>query len=206
MRPAPPPHKSNMLPEQIPGFEHIKRYWDQGLETWVARLIPGEYYTSIQGEAITTVLGSCVACCIRDPEMHIAGMNHFMLPETQGVPEWGDEISATTRYGSHAMEQLIDSILRNGAKHDRLEAKIFGGGRVLSSMTDIGNQNIQFAHRYLNDAGIPVVAEDTGGDDGRKLIFLTATGRARVRLLAATQSVAEQEKNYLHTLAKQTNS
>ena len=196
-------HKSNSPPEQLPGFEHIKRYWDDNLERWVARLMPGEYYISSCGEAITTVLGSCVACCLRDPALHIAGMNHFMLPETEGVPDWGGGISAATRYGSHAMEQLINSIVRNGGKRERLEAKLFGGGRVLTSMTDIGRLNIKFAHDYLDTAGIPILAEDTGGHKGRKVIFLTVNGRVRVRLLATTQSVAEREANYLQALIEQ---
>lgn len=198
-----PPQKSNMPPEQLAGFEHIKRYWDQNLELWVARIMPGEYYTSIRGEAITTVLGSCVACCIRDPEVPIAGMNHFMLPETQGVPDWGNEISSATRYGSHAMEQLINSIVNNGGDRNRLEAKLFGGGRVLTSMTDIGSLNIDFAHKYLLDAGIPLVAEDTGGINGRKVVYLSANGRVRVRPLATTQTVAERESDYLQALVQQ---
>lgn len=196
-------HKSDTPPLHLPGFEHIKRYWDQNLELWVARIMPGEYYISTRGEAITTVLGSCVACCIRDSEASIAGMNHFMLPETQGKPDWGNEVSSATRYGSHAMEQLINSIIRHGGSRDRLEAKLFGGGRVLSSMTDIGSLNVEFAHKYLSESGIPLLAEDTGGSNGRKVIYLTTNGRVRVRPLATTQSVAEREADYLQALVQQ---
>lgn len=192
---APPP------PPVLEGFEHVKRFWDHGLQLWVARVLPGEFYTSASGEGITTVLGSCVACCMRDPVAGIAGMNHFMLPDCSGEPNWGSGINAATRYGSHAMEQLINSILRVGGQRHRLESKLFGGSAVLNGVSDIGWMNVEFAHNFLINEGFRVLAEDTGGGKGRKVIFLTESGRVRVKLISSVNDVVKREGSYLERLS-----
>ena len=121
-----------------------------------SRLLPGEYYVTRNDEAITTVLGSCVSACIRDPQAQIGGMNHFMLPEDLSFnddrPADAFERQAT-RYGSYAMESLINDLLKLGAARERLEIKLFGGGRMLASMTDIGARNIAFIKQYLSLEG-----------------------------------------------------
>jgi len=187
-------------PPVIPGFEHIKRYWDAQLGLWVARVLPGEFYTSRSGEAIATVLGSCVAVCMRDAQVGIAGLNHFMLPEDGGSSSWGAGISAATRYGSFAMEQLVNSILKAGGDRYRMEAKVFGGGAVLKGVSNIGLQNVSFAHEYLINEDFRIVAENTGGNQGRRIVYLTATGVVRMKKITSTQDVAREEDRYLHTL------
>ncbi len=100
-------------PETLPGFGHVLRSWDRAHGRWSARILPGEYFVTRTDEVITTVLGSCISACVRDPALGIGGMNHFMLPEdvTQGSSSWLDpQAGLSTRYGSFAMESLVNVI------------------------------------------------------------------------------------------------
>jgi len=187
-------------PPVLPGFEHIHRYWDANLGIWVARVLPGEFYASRSGEAIATVLGSCVAVCMRDAKAGIAGLNHFMLPNAGASGSWGSGINAATRYGGFAMEQLVNSILKAGGDRYRIEAKVFGGGAVLRGVSDIGMQNVSFAHEYLINEDFRIVAENTGGNQGRRIIYLTATGVVLMKKITSTQDVAKKETQYLDKL------
>jgi chemotaxis protein CheD len=139
---------------------------------------PGEFYVTSQHIALVTILGSCVSACIRDPVAGIGGMNHFMLPETGSIGPNG----GSARYGSYAMELLVNELLKEGATRSRLEAKVFGGGNVLKSFSTnpIGTSNARFVREYLATEGIPIVAEDLLGDYARKLYFFPATGRVLV--------------------------
>lgn len=181
-----------------PGFEHLHRIWESSLGLEAVRLSPGEYYIGSAGEIISTVLGSCVGACIRDPIVGIGGMNHFMLPDTAGEPNWGPKLTAATRYGSYAMEQLINGLLNRGARRDRLEAKLFGGAHVLVGASDVGARNIEFATNYLAAEGVAIAARDLGGEHGRRVLYFTQTGRARVRLLGneSRREVATSEQDY----------
>jgi chemotaxis protein CheD len=156
------------LPPVTKGFEHVKRFWDPGCDRWSAKILPGEYFVTRSDEAITTVLGSCISACIRDPAVRIGGMNHFMLPEdnSSGKSSWIEGPGGlATRYGSYAMESLINELMKLGARRDRMEVKLFGGGKILSSMTDVGKKNIQFAKEFLRYGGI----QNRGGGRGRRL-------------------------------------
>src|SRR5215471_8826261 len=104
-------------PRPLPGFEHISRYWDPVHHTYAAKLLPGEYYVTVEDEMIVTVLGSCVSACIRDPIRGIGGMNHFMLPASQQnvADKWQyGRMDEAARYGNYAMELLINTILKHG--------------------------------------------------------------------------------------------
>jgi len=187
-------------PPCLPGFENIKRWWDHSCARFTARILPGEYYVSCEDELITTVLGSCVSACIRDPVIGIGGMNHFMLPHGTGIGNTADN-NAATRYGSFAMEHLINDILKQGGKRERLEIKLFGGGNVLAGMTDIGKRNISFVREYLNTEILPVLADDLGGTHPRKVNYFPATGKVMLRKLRrTTDNIIQQDKKYLHTL------
>jgi chemotaxis protein CheD len=194
------------LPAATPGFEHVKRYWDPGCDRWSAKILPGEYFVTRSDEAITTVLGSCIAACIRDPITRIGGMNHFMLPEdgTSGKSSWteGPE-GLATRYGSYAMESLINELMKLGARRDRLEVKLFGGGRILSSMTDVGQKNIRFARDFLKLEGFKVAAEDVGDVYPRRVIYFPATGVVMLKRLRALDVtvIAHRENIYQSRLA-----
>ncbi len=156
---------------------------------------------------MTTLLGSCVSACIRDPDTGVGGMNHFMLPgdTTKMLDQWGGQDSLATRYGIAAMETLVNDILKQGARKSRLELKLFGGGKVLDmEINNVGERNIQFVRQFLRTEGFLVLAEDLGGTYPRKVHFFPKTGKVMVRRLRALQkqAIASLEKNYESTLAK----
>lgn len=190
------------------GFEHINRYWDGTHNTVAAKILPGEYYVTTRDEAIVTVLGSCVSACIRDCIFGIGGMNHFMLP-AQGKlssDSWGSGgLSAATRYGNFAMEHLINEVLKAGGQRKHLEVKIFGGGKILAQMTDIGARNIAFVREYIRMEGFRLTAADLGDVFPRKVMYYPASGRVRVRKLRAlhNNTVAEREVAYISQLERQ---
>ena len=189
------------MPDVLPGFEKISRYWDKKHDIYAAKILPGEFYVSIHGELITTVLGSCVSACIRDPILGIGGMNHFMLPlhVQSRTGTWKDTpVSASTRYGNVAMERLINVILANGGKRKNLEIKIFGGGKVLDMNMDIGQLNIDFVVEYLHTERLNVVTEDMGGIYPRKVMYYPSSGRARIKKLYKlhNETILNREKAY----------
>lgn len=140
-------------------------------------IIQGEYKVVRDPDVVlATILGSCVAACLRDPVAGVGGMNHFLLPGTGGALMSGGD---ATRYGVHLMELLINGLLKQGARRDRLEAKIFGGAKTIASFSNVGEQNAEFATQFLKDEGIPIVGASTGGEHGRKLEFWPLSGRAR---------------------------
>ena len=145
--------KSRTATRVTKGFEHVKRYLGPGLATaGLPKFCRANTSSPATDEAITTVLGSCISACIRDPAVRIGGMNHFMLPEdnSSGKSSWIEGPGGlATRYGSYAMESLINELMKLGARRDRMEVKLFGGGKILSSMTDVGKKNIRVCERIL---------------------------------------------------------
>ncbi|MBW3550302.1 MAG: chemoreceptor glutamine deamidase CheD [Proteobacteria bacterium] len=178
-------------------------YYDSALQTEAIKLLPADYVVTDQPLALVTLLGSCVAACLYDPALAVGGMNHFMLPDG-GQDRGGDTVSA--RYGMHAMELLINGLLKRGARRPRLLAKVFGGGNVLSGFhTDpIGTRNARFVLEYLQAERIPVLAQDLGDIHPRKVCFFAQTGRALVRRLPATRDseIAKVERAYYGTLTR----
>jgi chemotaxis protein CheD len=189
-------------PPVLPGFEQIQRFWEPDTQRWTVKILPGEYYVTRSDEAITTVLGSCVSACIRDPLMRVGGMNHFMLPEDNSIRDQRAPVGLATRYGSNAMESLINDVLKLGGVRERLEIKIFGGGRVLAHMTDIGARNIDFVRNYLSTEGLRMNAQDVGGEQPRKVIYYPTEGRVRVRKLRPIENrgVSDRERLYLDSI------
>ena len=203
-------HSHALPPPTLPGFEHIKRFWDKENALFSAKIVPGEYYVTVDGEMITTVLGSCVSACIRDKMRAIGGMNHFMLPldHSNGNTAWGAAASAATRYGSVAMERLINEIIKHGGRRDHLEVKLVGGGNVLGGMkTDVGAENIEFVKNYLRNEGLHVVGEDLGGVYPRKIQYFPKTGKLRVKTLVSERNriVVEKEEKLIQTFDKHLN-
>ena len=134
---------------------------------------------------LSTILGSCVAACMRDPVIGVGGMNHFLLPgSAESMASGGD----ATRYGVHLMELLINGLLKQGARRDRLEAKIFGGAKTIARFCNVGEQNARFARQFLMDEGIQIVGESTGGEHGRKLEYWPSSGRARQYALTGVET------------------
>ena len=187
-------------PLALPGFENIKRAWNQTFESYSARLNPGEYYVTKNDEGIYTTLGSCISACIRDRVSGIGGMNHFLLPASTGDGEWKDAgLSSSTRYGNFAMEHLINDIMKNGGVRQNLEVKLFGGGRMFAQMTDVGMRNIAFAREYIKTEGLKVTSEDVGDVFPRMVVYFPATGKVRVKRLRSLHNnvIVEQEISYL---------
>lgn len=156
-------------------------YFDKQFARQAAKILPGEYYVTARDMTLVTVLGSCIAACIRDPILCVGGMNHFMLPEHGGDPD--SVLSLSARYGSYAMELLINHLIKMGANRTRLEAKVFGAGQVLAGVTDIGARNTNFVLNYLERERIKLLASDLGGPYARKVYFFPENGRVLVREL-----------------------
>lgn len=186
------------------GFAHINRYWDPRQGVYAAKILPGQFYVSTAGEMIVTVLGSCIAACIRDRVTGIGGMNHFMLPIMREDRRDLAPISESARYGNWAMEYLINEIFKNGGRKENLEVKVFGGGKVLSNMNliDVGNKNIDFIHMYLQSEGLRIVSEDVGDVYPRKVLYFPDTGSVKVRKLKSTRNdvLVEREQQYAKSI------
>lgn len=174
------------------------RYYDNTFDMEAIKLLPGEYYVTGRNMVLVTVLGSCVAACLRDRVSGISGMNHFMLPENKN--EAATPVAAAARYGSYAMEMMINQMLKAGAQRANLEAKLFGGGKVLSgfSVTDPGERNVAFATDYLEKEGIAVVAKSLLDVYPRKIYFFPATGKVLLKKLqhANNDTIVEREADY----------
>lgn len=185
----------------IPGFESINRYWDPENQIVTAKLLPGDYYVTQDDEMITTVLGSCVSACIRDAVTGIGGMNHFMLPETsKSRLASRDEavVGSAFRYGNYAMEHLINTILQYGGKRKNLEVKLFGGGKIIATLGDVGARNIAFVMDYVDTEALKLVSHDLGDIYPRKVNFYPQTGRVRMKKIKDlhNETIVLREKQY----------
>lgn len=158
-------------------------YFDREFGISAVKLLPGEYYVTSKDMVLTTVLGSCVSACVRDKTAGIGGMNHFMLPED--ADPTSRDTTAAMRYGAYAMEMLLNELFRGGARRERLEAKVFGGGAVLANMTllNVGERNADFVLRYLEMEQVRVAAQDLRGSLPRRINYFPETGRVTVRKL-----------------------
>ena len=177
-------------------------YYDPHFQLNSAKVLPGEYFVSRDEMAIVTVLGSCIAACLWDRFMRIGGMNHFMLPD-------GDSSDVSGRYGSYAMELLINEMLKMGARRESMQAKIFGGAQVMRNFTtmNVGERNTNFVLNYLHTERIPIVSEDVLDIYPRKVVFFPVTGKAMVKRLAHAHPealVAQEAKGNATTVAKTT--
>jgi chemotaxis protein CheD len=148
---------------------------------------------------LSTILGSCVAACLRDERIAVGGMNHFLLPECVGNA--GDP-AAAARYGAYAMELLINEILRAGGRRETMSAKIFGGARMFDDLQNIGGNNALFAEKFLRDEGIPIVASSLGGRSARRIHYWPSTGKALVRAVDDTDAVKASERKRLRDEAR----
>lgn len=198
-------HHLLQQPSAEKGFEHVNRYFDPKLNVWSAKILPGEFYVTTHGEMIGTVLGSCISACIRDVKLGIGGMNHFMLPiqNEHSSAQWGSDANTSeTRYGNWAMEYLLNTLYKLGCSKRNLEVKLFGGGQVLASMTDVGQRNILFAYDFLRKEGLNVKAADVGDIFSRKVLYFPDTGSVKVRRITTTknETIIEREKGYLDSI------
>lgn len=177
-------------------------YYDRTFDRDAAKILPGEYYFTGKDMLIVTVLGSCVAACIRDRTSGVGGMNHFMLPDSGADAD--SPVSASMRYGTYAMEILINELLKAGARRENLEAKVFGGGNVLRGFIaiNVGERNAQFVRDYLRAEDIRITAEDLNDIHPRKVYFFPRTGKVLVKKLKQmnNNTLVNREQDYASRL------
>ncbi|MFZ6691470.1 chemoreceptor glutamine deamidase CheD [Undibacterium sp. SXout20W] len=177
-------------------------YYDRTFDCDAAKILPGEFYFTNKDMLIVTVLGSCVSACIRDRVSGVGGMNHFMLPDTGGDAD--NPVSASMRYGTYAMEVLINELLKAGAKRENMEAKVFGGGNVLRGFTaiNVGERNARFVLDYLKAERMRVIAEDLNDIYPRKVYFFPKTGKVLVKKLKVehNDTLKRREQDYASRL------
>lgn len=198
-------NKESIAQPSIAGFEQINRYVDNTHGIVAAKLLPGEYYVTKENEMITTVLGSCISACIRDRESGVGGMNHFMLPITTADKlRSGNEsvVGNATRYGNYAMEHLINTILKNGGKRKNLEVKVFGGGKIIPTLTDIGVKNIEFVLEYIDTEGLLLLSQDLGDIYPRKIIYFPKTGKVGMKKIQDLHNttIVQRERQYFDNI------
>ena len=175
-------------------------YADHHFQYDAVKVLPGEYFVASEDIVVMTVLGSCIAACLWDGRARIGGMNHFMLPD-------GDTGDGSGRYGSFAMELLINEMLKLGARRETILAKIFGGAQVMAGFTtmNVGERNTQFVQDYLSTERIPIVSQDVLDIHPRKVCFFPVTGKALVKRLAHSHPetlAVEERKGNAVTVAK----
>ena len=157
-------------------------------------VIQGEFYvTEDPAVMLTTILGSCVAACLRDPVAQVGGMNHFLLPGADDLTKNREAES----YGVHLMELLVNDLLHHGARRDRLQAKLFGGAATMQGLTDVGALNGRFAERFLRHEGISYAGGSLGGDRGRRIQFWPTSGRARQVALRKNEAFSSPVATFL---------
>jgi chemotaxis protein CheD len=183
-----------------------RHYFDREFDISAVKLLPGEYYVTSRDMVLTTVLGSCVSACVRNSSAGIGGMNHFMLPEDSDPTS--RDAAAAMRYGVYAMEMLLNELFKGGARRERLEAKVFGGGAVLANMTmlNIGDRNADFVLRYLQTEQVRIAAQDLRGSLPRRINYFPVTGRVTVRKLRRQDDallVQHDEQELVQALLKQ---
>jgi chemotaxis protein CheD len=183
-------------PSPIAEFPHIRRVRDGRFPHEIVSILPGEYFVSQEPLIIQTVLGSCVSVCVRDPLLSIGGMNHFMLPVPceGGVDSWGE----SARYGCHAMELLVNEILRRGGGRDRLEVKVFGGGKIYDSSLDVGARNAVWVLEYLERERLKPIVADLRDVYPRKVYYFTESGRVLLKKIkrVRNRTIEERERRY----------
>lgn len=176
-------------------------YYDQVFKSDAVKVLPGEYFVHNEDMVLVTVLGSCIAACLWDRQARIGGMNHFMLPDSGSS---GADTSG--RYGVYAMELLINELIKRGARKGNLEAKVFGGGKVMQGFATlgVGEQNAEFVTRFLNTERIPILSKDVLDIYPRKVCFFPASGRALVKKLAHAYETAlvQEEQTYRQRIAQ----
>lgn len=177
-------------------FRHVRRMRDSRFPHEIAAILPGEFFVSEGPMIVYTVLGSCISACIRDPVAGVGGMNHFMLPEPKdaATDSWGE----STRYGSFAMESLINEIIKRGGVRSRLEIKLFGGGRIYEGNIDIGARNIEWVLNYLKVEGFQPLKADLGDVFPRKVYYFTDSGRVLVKKIERlkNRTIMDREQEY----------
>lgn len=190
--------------------DHFNRFYHPTKEKHIVKLLPGGIYsTDAHDELIATGLGSCVAACMWDADAGIGGMNHFLLPfdSKSQLKSWKPEevISTASRYGSYAMEMLLNAMIARGAKRASLQVKLFGGAQMLGRNSMVGEKNVAFILNYIQQEGMHVTGQDLGGLEPRKVIFDPISGKAWLKRIPFTEVhlLQHQEEKYASQLDRE---
>ncbi|MGF1752654.1 chemotaxis protein CheD [Vibrio makurazakiensis] len=181
---------------------YYSRFYHEQKQLHMVKVLPGGMYCTKKREIITTGLGSCVAACIWDPYTHVGGMNHFLLPIAHNTEHhhWShdDVVSTAARYGSYAMEMLINQLISKGADRCHMRMKLFGGAQMLGRKSAIGEKNVDFILRYAKQEHFEVDAYDLGGLEPRKILFDPLTGKAWLKRIpfAEISHLKHEEDHY----------
>ena len=176
-------------------YDGSKRFYDKAMDMTVVKIFSGDYFvTDKPKHVLMTILGSCVAACVRDPVANVGGMNHFLLP--------GTEKDESARFGAYAMEVLINDILKKGGRKDRLEVKLFGGGNVINNSAMIGNKNADFAIDFIKKEGLSIAKTDLKGTSPRRVHYYPDTGKVMVRKIGEKEEkeLIKEETTYEKSL------
>jgi chemotaxis protein CheD len=176
----------------------VNRYWEPRLGAFIVQVLPGELYVTPEELVISTVLGSCVSACVRDARRRVGGINHFMLPDVLR----GDE-GDSARYGVYALECLVNQVLGSRGNRADLEAKVFGGGRVISAGGDVGRSNIELVRRFFADEQIEISSEDLGQQLARRVRYWPRTGRAQIQRIPMARAAKVVARERLARLTLQ---
>ncbi len=193
---APAATLAKPIPSGAPGEAHTF-YFERDFGRNAVKIMPGEFFVAKEDVVISTVLGSCVSACIWDRVAKVGGMNHFMLPGGEGARN--DPTAVSGRYGAFAMEQLINELIKRGARKANLEAKVFGGGAVLRNLVtiNVGERNADFVLGFLKTEGIAVISRDLLDVHPRRVVFFPSSGRALCKKLTKTDtSLVQAEQQY----------
>ncbi|USD34751.1 MULTISPECIES: chemotaxis protein CheD [Vibrio] len=199
------------LKDLKPKYEnsHFNRFYHPQKERHMIKVFPGGVYWTQEDELIATGLGSCIAACIWDDSAAVGGMNHFLLPfhNHSEINSWSPDevVSTASRYGSHAMEMLINALIAYGATRSSLKVKLFGGAQMLGHHSMIGEKNIAFILNYVKQENLDVIAQDLGGLEPRKIIFNPLTGQAWLKRIPYTEvhHLQQEEDKYASQLDKE---
>ncbi|MDT7041890.1 hypothetical protein [Candidatus Nitronereus thalassa] len=185
-------------------FGHIRRMRDMRFPHEIAVIMPGEFFVSRAPMVVYTVLGSCISVCIRDTVTKIGGMNHFMLASPSGNVE-NDHWGPSARYGSYAMEVLVNELLGQGGHKSRFEVKVFGGGKIYEGRNDVGAKNAAWALEYLEREGMQPIKADVGDVCPRKVYYFTESGRVLLKKLDGIQrqQIVKEEQQYQQIVEKE---
>jgi chemotaxis protein CheD len=178
-------------------------------KTKYVTLRPGEYYVSNQASVISTLLGSCISACLYDPGNRVIGMNHFLLSSKRYAKEMPICTTEAGRYGVHAMELVINGMLKIGAERQNLRAKAFGGGSLFQAPGGsdnffcVGEVNMRFILEFLRNDGIPLISSDLGGEIGRVIRFSSddfSVTMKRIRKSRRPELLQEERKFWQSSL------
>lgn len=138
------------------------------------------------GQLITLGLGSCVGVSLYDPLIKLGGLLHLMLPDSTQF----SQVTKPAKFADLGIPLLIEEMKKQGARQNRLQAKLVGGAQMFSGLDgkmtmNIGLRNTEQARRMLQQSGIPILAEEVGGNRGRTMIFDTTDGRVFIRMLGS---------------------